>query len=248
MTIGHSNMPLEEFIGRCKRDHITTVIDIRSHPTSKWPQFRKEEMERWLPDAGIGYEHEPGLGGWDVRHMPVAEEMARYGVDVAAYSRGAFPKQRIGRNRPSPDEGPSWTNQGLYDYAWFTVLPEFRNAAHRLVTRVGAAELDRPAVMCAESLWWKCHRSMVADYLVAVLGWPVIHVQPRLTSHAEALGSRIQRYPAEVRYEWGLRLLSVRHQVWFNGTVGPDRPVPPVQEAEDGRHYLGDLEGPRPRR
>ena len=38
------------------------------------------------------------------------------------------------------------------------------------------AESGSPAVMCSESLWWRCHRRLIADYLVVVLGFDVLHL------------------------------------------------------------------------
>lgn len=208
-TIGHSTMEAPDFAVLCRKYGVREIIDIRSHPTSRWPQFRQEIMPEWLDDAGIRYEWEPGLGGWDVRHcqdLELVSGLASVGVNLSAYARGVFPKQRIGAQRVKPEgDDPEWTNQGLYDYSWFTGLDEFQQAAARLVERTQSGEFRRPAIMCCEVLWWKCHRSMVADYLVHVLQHPVYHLQPRLTSHRDALGNRIQRYPVPVREVWRAR-------------------------------------------
>lgn len=201
MTIGHSTMDIDEFVARCKHDGIQEIVDIRSHPTSKWEQFRQENMPDWLAEHGIRYLWEPNLGGWTKRHSPLTQQMFAHGVDLRYYAMGKFPKQRIGAGREATT-GPEWTNQGLYDYAWYTTLPEFQAAAKKLVDDVTNVRLVRPAIMCCEFLWWKCHRSMVADYLVHVYDWPVYHIQPRLTPHAAALGNRIERYPIEVRATW----------------------------------------------
>jgi uncharacterized protein (DUF488 family) len=50
--------------------------------------------------------------------------------------------------------------------------PEFAAAAGRLAE---LAREDRVAVMCAEAVWWRCHRSMIADYFKAK-GWEVLHI------------------------------------------------------------------------
>jgi uncharacterized protein (DUF488 family) len=57
-------------------------------------------------------------------------------------------------------------------------------AAHMRTTGFGAAvdevlaqaQADSTAVMCAESLWWRCHRRLLADFVVAARGVPVRHV------------------------------------------------------------------------
>lgn len=237
-TIGHSTHERDEFIARCRHGGVRTVVDIRSHPTSRWPWFRREEMDptlnpdSWLTRAGIGYRWVPQLGGWTAQHMnqtikvqpstgmplPYGTEPSGtyivqerklvdwaigHGVDIAAYSRGYFPKGRIAADLESATAGPSWSNQGLFDYAWFTALPEFQNAAEMLIRESQSGySLYRPGLMCSEFLWWKCHRSMVADYL-HWQGAHVTHLQPRMTDHARVIGNRLDRYPDAVRATWG---------------------------------------------
>lgn len=197
-TFGHSTLSSEDASALLQKYEIATLIDIRSHPTSRWEQWRLENIRPWLP-ASIQYEWWPSLGGWDERHFePYAERMLRRDVDLAVYSRGKFPKQRIGRDRGKPD-GTSWTNQGLWDYQWFMTLPEFLSGARALVSQYGD-ELDpHCAIMCCEALWWKCHRSMVSDYL-GFRGVTAYHIQPKLTTHPGA--SRIGRYHPDVIKSW----------------------------------------------
>ena len=54
-TIGHSNRPIETFVELLKDQKIEVLVDIRSFPTSKVGHFKREEMERWLPEHGIEY-------------------------------------------------------------------------------------------------------------------------------------------------------------------------------------------------
>ncbi len=119
-SIGHSNYSQEAFTASLK-GRISTVIDVRSHPESRWAQYERREMQRWLPEAGIGYEWWPGLGGWDRRHERLAVDFEPKGVDLHVYARGKFPKQRIGKNFPDAVESsqlalphirPKWTNVG----------------------------------------------------------------------------------------------------------------------------------------
>ena len=63
-TIGHSVLTKETFISMIKEAEITHLADVRAFPGSrKFPHFKKCEMEVWLPEAGIEYEHYPLLGG-----------------------------------------------------------------------------------------------------------------------------------------------------------------------------------------
>jgi hypothetical protein len=221
-TVGHSTISSEAFVDLVK-GKLTTVIDVRSHPTSRWPQFRREEMEKWLPEAGIGYEWWPGLGGWDVRHENLRDSMLTHGVDLASYMRGKFPKQRIAQNKEPPAEQeklpivkPEWTNVGLRDYSWFMSLPEFVDDAEKLIAR-GANE--DVGIMCCEALYFKCHRSMIADYLLHK-GVDSTHLQPTFRQknkikyvsgskgpfHSSVIGNRLSRYDPEIVDAWPSRV------------------------------------------
>ncbi len=78
-----------------------------------------------------------------------------------------------GRRAPRPDSPhTAWRNAAFRGYADYMDTPEFAAAADKL------AELaihDRVAIMCSEAVWWRCHRSMIADYFLAH-GWRVMHI------------------------------------------------------------------------
>lgn len=66
-TIGHSNRPLEAFVGLLRSNGIVRVLDVRTVPRSRHnPQFNRETLPDDLGAVGIGYAHLPGLGG--LRH------------------------------------------------------------------------------------------------------------------------------------------------------------------------------------
>ena len=54
-TIGHSNRSIEVFLELLREHSIQVLADIKSFPTSKIEHFKREEMERWLPENGIEY-------------------------------------------------------------------------------------------------------------------------------------------------------------------------------------------------
>jgi len=54
-TVGHSNRSIEKFLTLLEEHGIKVLVDIRSFPTSKIEHFKREEMERWLPQHGIEY-------------------------------------------------------------------------------------------------------------------------------------------------------------------------------------------------
>ena len=54
-TIGHSNRSKEEFLNLLREHSIEVLADIRSFPTSKIEHFKKEKLEKWLPENGVEY-------------------------------------------------------------------------------------------------------------------------------------------------------------------------------------------------
>lgn len=63
-TIGHSTRPIEGFIGLLAGAAIDLVVDVRLYPASRrHPQFGRAALQQSLAAAGVGYRHEPDLGG-----------------------------------------------------------------------------------------------------------------------------------------------------------------------------------------
>ena len=78
-----------------------------------------------------------------------------------------------GRRRPLPNsKNTAWKNPSFRAYADHMESEEFQQGIAALL---GIAQLKQTAIMCAEALWWRCHRSLVADYLKAN-GFAVIHL------------------------------------------------------------------------
>src|SRR5688500_16440253 len=70
-----------------------------------------------------------------------------------------------GRRKPSPDsKNTAWKNSSFRAYADHMESEEFRQGIEALLE---VAQTKRTAVMCAEALWWRCHRSLIADFLNA---------------------------------------------------------------------------------
>lgn len=78
-----------------------------------------------------------------------------------------------GRRKAIPDTPhTAWRNEAFRGYADYMDTAEFAAAAERLAE---IARKDRVAIMCAEAVWWRCHRSMISDYFKAH-GWTVLHI------------------------------------------------------------------------
>jgi uncharacterized protein (DUF488 family) len=87
-----------------------------------------------------------------------------------------------GRRRPSPDSpNRGWREEGFRGYADHMASDEFSAGIEALQ---GLARLRPTAMMCAEGLWWRCHRRLVSDALT-VAGWEVVHIAPNggVTTH-----------------------------------------------------------------
>ena len=96
-----------------------------------------------------------------------------------------------------PEVNAFWQNQSFHNYADWTQGPEFLIGFSELLTL--SREVST-VIMCAEVLWWRCHRRIVADYLISA-GRTVFHVfdanhvdPASMTTSAIVVGDHIQ-YP-----------------------------------------------------
>jgi uncharacterized protein (DUF488 family) len=98
---------------------------------------------------------------------PLAERLNALGIDYKHEPRLG------GRRTPQPDShNTAWRNAQFRGYADHMETEEFKNGVSELLEVAAEA---RVAVMCAEAVWWRCHRSLLADYLKAA-GHDVIHI------------------------------------------------------------------------
>ena len=87
---------------------------------------------------------------------------------------GYTPMPGLGGRRKALPNSPhsAWRNEAFRGYADYMDTMEFTDAAELLAT---LTREDRVAAMCSEAVWWRCHRSMIADYF-KVHGWEVLHI------------------------------------------------------------------------
>jgi uncharacterized protein (DUF488 family) len=99
-------------------------------------------------------------------------------------------EERLGGRRRLADGSPDvwWQVPAFRAYAGHMRTAEFAAAMDGLLRESGAA------VMCSESLWWRCHRRLIADFGVLARGAEVRHLQHdgRLTAHTVAAGARLR--------------------------------------------------------
>lgn len=106
---------------------------------------------------------------------------------------------RRGKGRGQESQHTLWREEAFRNYADYAETPEFRAGFEALLAL--AAE-HRVAIMCAEAVWWRCHRRIIADYLIAA-DVSVMHIldagkiEPaRLTPEATIRGDRSVLYEA----------------------------------------------------
>jgi uncharacterized protein (DUF488 family) len=115
----------------------------------------------------------------DVRHFPGSRRLPHFNKDAL---HGALAAARIryehlvelGGRRPvrSDSHNVAWRNASFRGYSDYMETQAFRDGVEHLL---GIARAGRTAIMCSEAVWWRCHRSMIADYLKA-RGFQVLHI------------------------------------------------------------------------
>jgi uncharacterized protein (DUF488 family) len=118
----------------------------------------------------------------DIRRFPYSRRYPHFNGESLASSLAAvgigyrhFPA--LGGRRGKRGDGALsphtlWREPAFRHYADYAETPEFRTAFDALLAM---AKTGTPAIMCAEALWWQCHRRIVTDYLLAA-GIPVEHI------------------------------------------------------------------------
>lgn len=108
-TIGHWTCPEPDFLRPLHGQRIELVADVRKMPGSRRsPQFDRDEMPRWLADAGIDYLHLPELGG------------------------------RRGRQHVEGNVNAGWRQPSFQNYADYTLGSSYRQGIERLVELASA--------------------------------------------------------------------------------------------------------------
>jgi hypothetical protein len=107
----------------------------------------------------------------DVRTFPGSRRHPQYGAAALARALAADGIGYVhlpalgGRRRPRPDSpNDAWRNQSFRGYADHMATPEFAAGLAELLALAAAAPT---AIMCAEAVPWRCHRSLIADALLA---------------------------------------------------------------------------------
>jgi uncharacterized protein (DUF488 family) len=146
----------------------------------------------------------------DVRTVPRSRTNPQYNADALSAALPAVQvayqlMSDLGGLRARQRDVPAatnafWDNASFHNYADYAMSPLFQSALAEL-RRLGGEQ--RCAIMCAEAVWWRCHRRIIADYLLAA-GEQVFHIlgprqieAARLTAAAKSGPAGTLIYPAE---------------------------------------------------
>jgi len=143
----------------------------------------------------------------DVRTFPGSKRYPHFNREALAKSLNAhgiryehFPELG-GKRKSRPDSrNTAWRNASFRGYADYMETERFQKGIERLLEI--ASEAGATAIMCAEAVWWRCHRSLIADYLKA-RGVEVLHilsankVEPHPYTSAARIVNRELSYAAD---------------------------------------------------
>lgn len=162
------------------------------HSNRPWEQFAS-----MLTEAGI-------VRLADVRRFAGSRRNPQFSRDalppaLAAAGIRYWPQPALGgRRRAAPDSpNTAWRVDAFRAYADHLASPEYIEARDALMA---AARSERTCVMCAEAVWWRCHRRLIADDFVA-RGWTVLHLlgpgnaQPHPRNPDAVMVDGVLRYP-----------------------------------------------------
>jgi len=116
----------------------------------------------------------------DVRSLPGSKRYPQFNKEALANSLGEvgiryehFPELG-GRRKTRPDsKNTAWRNESFRGYADYMETEPFHDGVKHLLDCAAAA--GPTAIMCAEAVWWRCHRSLISDHLKA-RGIEVMHI------------------------------------------------------------------------
>lgn len=133
----------------------------------------------------------------DIRHFPGSRKYPHFNKEnlAAELEKAGISYVHMedlgGRRKVRKDSKNSrWRNESFRGYADYMETEDFEKAAGALE----AIALKQPtAYMCSEAVWWRCHRSMVSDYLKA-RGWRVLHIMAagKAEEHAYTSPARVE--------------------------------------------------------
>ena len=139
----------------------------------------------------------------DIRRFPGSRRLPHFGKAALCEAMGAAGIRyehlvELGGRRPvqRDSHNVAWRNASFRGYADYMESQPFRDAIDSLLA---IARAGRTAIMCSEAVWWRCHRSMIADYLKA-RGVHVFHILSKTKSVVHPYTSAAKLVEGQLSY------------------------------------------------
>jgi len=140
----------------------------------------------------------------DVRNFPGSRRYPHFNKEMLESSllkheiRYKHFKDLGGRRKSSPGStNTRWRNEAFRGYADYMASDAFAESVMQLQE---IARHERVAYMCAEAVWWSCHRSLISDYF-KVRGWKVLHIMGMGKAQEHPFTSAARIVDGELRYD-----------------------------------------------
>jgi uncharacterized protein (DUF488 family) len=139
----------------------------------------------------------------DVRTVPQSRHNPQFGKEALATSlqQAGIGYSHLGklgglRHAGKDSVNRGWQNASFRGFADYMATPEFQAGLDELKS---LAEKKTVAIMCAEAVPWRCHRSLIADALTTQ-GWHVLHIQSRKTASPHELTPFLKVQDGKITY------------------------------------------------
>ena len=185
LTLGHGTAEQQTIVDLLQGADVRHLVDVRRFPGSRrHPHVSSDALARWLPDAGVAYRWEPRLGG----RRRLAVGTASEGERVTGEAERAT--SEVGTVEADRPRDTWWQVEAFRAYAAHTRTAEFAAALAQVLDEAARV---RTVVLCSETVWWRCHRRLIADVATLLHGRAVLHLahDGRLTPHTSAAGARV---------------------------------------------------------
>jgi uncharacterized protein (DUF488 family) len=139
----------------------------------------------------------------DVRTIPRSRHNPQFGAEelAASLQQAGIAYMHLGklgglRHASKDSINLGWQNTSFRGFADYMATPEFKSGLDELKS---LAEQKTVAIMCAEAVPWRCHRSLISDALT-IQGWQVLHIQSRKTANPHELTPFLKVQDGKITY------------------------------------------------
>jgi len=139
----------------------------------------------------------------DVRTIPRSRHNPQFGTEelAASLQQAGIAYTHLGklgglRHASKDSVNLGWQNTSFRGFADYMATPAFTLGLDELTS---TAEQKTVAIMCAEAVPWRCHRSIISDSLTS-LGWQVLHIQSRKTANFHKLTPFLKGQDGKITY------------------------------------------------